>query len=344
MTLKQLEQFIDGRPRIRLGEFPTPLVKLERLSQELGVELWLKRDEMSGVALGGNKTRKMEFILADAMSQGYQDILTVGPVTSNHTMMTAMACRRLGLRCHCLVLGPEPAVYEGNILLLKYMGANLIFIPVNVASPSAADIALRDETLARVQAEKGAYLIPGGGTMPVGELGYMNAVLEIARQCGNDLPFDAIFVAYGTGGTSAGLVLGQAVAGYYVPLYAVAVGSKQAFQTLGPRILPKLCEDMTAELELPIQELPPIYETFGYAESGYAVATAGSDAAIKRMARSEGYFLDPVYTAKAFDGMVDQIGRGVIPPGSRVLFVHTGGLSMTTLERMAWQGDGQDAG
>src|SRR5262245_51904036 len=131
MSLAQLEQFIAGRPRIRLGEFPTPLVKLERLSQELGVELWLKRDELSGVALGGNKTRKLEFILADAISQGYRDVLTVGPVTSNHTMMTAMACNRVGLRCHCLVLGEPPAVYDGNILLLKYMGANLIYFPID---------------------------------------------------------------------------------------------------------------------------------------------------------------------------------------------------------------------
>jgi D-cysteine desulfhydrase len=336
MSLQKLEQFIAGRPRVRLGEFPTPLVKLERLSQELGVELWLKRDEMSGVALGGNKTRKMEFILADAMSQGYQDVLTVGPVTSNHTMMTAMACRRLGLRCHCLVLGEPPAVYDGNILLLQYMGANLVFIPINIANPNPADIAARDEALLRVQAETNSFLIPAGGTMPCGEPGYMNAVVEIAHQCGDDLPFDAIFVAYGTGGTSTGLLLGQAVAGFRVPLYAVAVGSKQAFQTLGPRILPDIYEEMATCLAAPVGERPPVHELFGYAETGYAVATAGSDAAIKCLARREGYLLDPVYTAKAFAGMLDQIEQGNLPAGSRLLFVHTGGLSMTPIGRMAW--------
>lgn len=337
MSLNQLEQFIAGRPRVRLGELPTPLVKLERLSQELGVELWLKRDEMSGVALGGNKTRKMEFILADAISQGYQDILTVGPVTSNHTMMAAMACNRLGLRCHCLVLGEPPAVYEGNILLLKYMGANLVFVPINIANPGPDDMAAIEEALKRVQAETGSYMIPGGGTMPAGEPGYMNAILEIAQQCGNDLPFDAIFVALGTGGTSTGIALGQAVAGFRVPLYAVAVGSEQAFRTLRPQGLTDLIDEMAVALDIRTSERPPIHEVFGYAESGYAVATAGSDAAIKRLARSEGYLLDPVYTAKAFHGMVDQIEQGKIPAGSRILFIHTGGLSMTTIARMAWQ-------
>jgi L-cysteate sulfo-lyase len=336
MSLQQLEQFIAGRPRVRLGEFPTPLVKLERLSQELGVELWLKRDELSGVALGGNKTRKLEFILADAIRQGYQDILTVGPVTSNHTMMTAMACQRVGLRCHCLVLGEPPAVYEGNILLLQYMGANLVYFPVNITAPSPDDMERLEHTLKKVQAETGSYLIPGGGTMPAGEPGYMNAILEIARQCDNDLPFDAIFVAFGTGGTSTGIALGLMLAGFPVPLYAVAVGSKQAFRTLRAPSLVELIAQMATALNIPLNERPPVHELFGYAESGYSVPTAGSDAAIKRLARSEGYLLDPVYTAKAFDGMVDQIEQGNILQGSRILFVHTGGLSMTPLARMAW--------
>ena len=337
MSLQQLEQFIAGRPRVRLGEFPTPLVKLERLSQELGVELWLKRDEMSGVALGGNKTRKLEFILADAINQGYRDVLTVGPVTSNHTMMTAMACNRMGLRCHCLVLGEMPAVYEGNILLLKYMGAKLVYIPINITNPGPADMAAIEEALKRVQAETGSYLIPGGGTMPAGEPGYMNAMLEVACQCDNDFPFDAVFAALGTGGTSTGIALGLALAGFRVPLYAVAVGSEEAFRTLRPKGLAELIEEMAAALNIPLNERPPVHEVFGYAESGYGVATAGSDAAIKRLARSEGYLLDPVYTAKAFDGMLDQIKKGNIPASSRVLFVHTGGLSMTPIGRMAWQ-------
>jgi L-cysteate sulfo-lyase len=337
MSLQQLEQFIIGRPRVRLGEFPTPLVKLEQLSQELGVQLWLKRDDLSGVALGGNKTRKLEFILADAISQGCQDILTVGPVTSNHTMMTAMACRRVGLRCHCLVLGQPPAVYDGNILLLKYMGANLIYFPIDIANPGPADMERLEATLQQQQAETGSYLIPPGGTMPAGEPGYMNAILEIARQCDNDLPFDAIFVAFGTGGTSTGIALGLMLAGFPVPLYAVAVGSRQAFHTLRAKRLADLIDEMTAALHLPNNERPPVHELFGYAESGYAVPTAGSDAAIKHLARTEGYLLDPVYTAKAFDGMLDQIKQGNIPAGSRLLFVHTGGLSMTPIGRMAWQ-------
>ncbi|MEW5985673.1 MAG: pyridoxal-phosphate dependent enzyme [Chloroflexota bacterium] len=331
MSLHQLEQFINGRPRVRLGELPTPLIRLERLSRQLGVELWLKRDELSGVALGGNKTRKMEFILAEAISQGYQDVLTVGPVTSNHTMMTAMACRRLGLRCHCLVVGRPPDYYEGNILLLKYMGANLFYAPLDLVNPDPAEYAQAFTLFAQKQAEYNAYMIPPGGTMPAGELGYMNAILEIAHQCQGDLPFDAIFVAYGTGGTSTGLLLGQAVAGFHVPLYAVAVNSREAAAKLREQDLTSLFDLMAAELGLDLAQRPPIHELFGYAETGYAIPTAGGQAAIELLARAEGYLLDPVYTAKAFDGMLDLVQKGQLPPASRLLFLHTGGLSMTPI-------------
>jgi D-cysteine desulfhydrase len=336
VSLAELKEFVDARPRLRLGVLPTPLVKLERLSADLGIELWLKRDDMSGIALGGNKTRKMEFILAEAMAQGYQEVMTVGPVTSNHTMMTAMAALRAGLRCHCVVLGPEPEFYDGNILLLRTMQANLVFVAVDVKNPTAEDVRLRDETMTRVQAETGAFLIPGGGTMPCGEPGYMNAVLEIAGQCGGDLPFDAIFVAYGTGGTTTGIVLGQAVAGFRVPVYAVAVGSEQAFRTLRLADCASLAEEMAGALELERYERPPVREVFGYAETGYSVPTVEGDAAMKRLACREGYLLDPVYTAKAFAGLLDLVAKGEIGAGSRVLFVHTGGLSMTPVGRYAW--------
>ncbi len=336
MSLDQLRHIISQQPRVRLGEWPTPLVKLERMSQQLGVELFMKRDELSGIALGGNKTRKMEFVLADAIAKGYTDVLTAGPRTSNHTMMTAMACRRLGLRCHCVVAGEPPDFYEGNLLLLKYLGASLAFLPIDVINPDPADLARLEAVMQRVQAETGAYLIPPGGTMPIAEFGYMNAVLEIAEQCGGDLPFDAIFVAYGTGGTATGIVLGQAVAGFRVPVYAVAVGARQAVETLRERDLHGLVEHMAAELRLDVRHArPPVHEVFGYAESGYAVPTAGADAAIKMLASLEGYFLDPVYTAKAFDAMVDMIRSGQIAPGSRILFVHTGGLSMLPVGRYA---------
>ncbi len=336
MSLEQLRHMIAERPRMHLGDLPTPLVKLERLSRQLGVELLMKRDELSGIALGGNKTRKMEFILADAIAKGYSNVLTVGPRTSNHTMMTAMACLRLGLRCHCVVASEPPDVYEGNILLLRYMGVRLTFSALDLANPDSADIARFDATVEQVRSETGAYLIPSGGTMPVGEFGYMNAVLEIVEQCGGDLPFDAIAVAYGTGGTSTGIVLGQAAAGFRVPVYAVAVGARQAFEKLRDKDLPSLYEHMVAEMRLDIRhERPPVHEVFGYAETGYAVPTAGGDAAIKLLAGAEGYFLDPVYTAKAFDAMLDMIRSGQIAAGSRVLFIHTGGLSMLPVGRYA---------
>jgi L-cysteate sulfo-lyase len=334
MSLGELRQIIAAQPRLELGDFPTPLVELPRLSEELGVELWLKRDEMSGIALGGNKTRKMEFILADALRQGYTDVITTGALTSNHTMMTAVAARRAGLQPHCFISAAPPEVYEGNMLLLDYIGANLIFAPFS--RQNAEEYQAFKQALADQAAELSAYLIPAGGTMPVGEFGYMNAVLEIATQSGGDLPFDAIFLAFGTGGTSTGLALGQAVAGFRVPIYGVAVGSRKASLALKRRTLPDLVDHMLAELGLDDYPPPPVHPVFGYAESGYAVPTAGADAANRLLARTEGYFLDPVYTAKAFDGMLGLIADGTVPRGSRVLFVHTGGLSMLPVASQCW--------
>lgn len=334
MPLDDLRQTIAAQPRLQLGDFPTPLIELSRLSEQLGVELWMKRDEMSGIALGGNKTRKMEFILADAIRQGYRDVITTGALTSNHTMMTAVAARRAGLHPHCFISGEPPDVYEGNMLLLEYIGANLIFAPFG--RQDADEYQVFKRALVEKAEELGAYLIPAGGTMPVGEFGYMNAVLEIATQADGDLPFDAIFVAYGTGGTSSGLALGQAVAGFRVPIYGVAVGSRQASLALKRRTLSDLVDHMLTELGLDDYSPPPVHPIFGYAESGYAVPTAGADAANRLLARTEGYFLDPVYTAKAFDGMLSLIEDGTVLAGSRVLFVHTGGLSMLPVASQCW--------
>lgn len=334
-SLASLLDFVAGVPRVRLGEFPTPLVPLERVGSTLGIDLWMKRDECSGVALGGNKTRKLEYILADVRARGARTVVTVGPLTSNHTMMTAAACRRVGLEVHCVLAGPapaHPADWHGNLLLLDYLGARLHFSPMNVSQPTAADSERLQALCHKVAAETSGYFIPGGGTMPQAEPGYMRCVAEIAQQRGGEFDFDDVVVAYGTGSTTTGLLLGLALGGFTARVHPVAIGTRHAVE-VALKMPPPADYFMEAVrhfgLDLTLADLPPHDLTYGFADEGYGVANRASDEAIRLMATAEGYFLDTVYTAKAFAGLQGLVARGDIAPGRRVLFIHTGGLSMT---------------
>lgn len=332
-SLDALERFIASLPRLPLGLFPTPLVRLDRLGADLGIELWMKRDDCTGLALGGNKTRKLEFILADARARGYETLVTTGPVTSNHTMMTAMAARRAGFAVHCVIGGARPPVVSGNLLLTEYMGATLHFSPINFADPDPADEARLRATCRAVVEATGGYWIPGGGTMPQAEPGYMSAVAEIARQRGGRFDFDHVVLALGTGSTTTGLLLGLALAGFTrTRVWAIAVGSRHALEEVFKRpTTAALFDESAAHLGLDVRtpDAPSNEVVYGFAEEGYGVPNEGGDRAIRMMAEREGYFLDPVYTAKAFAGLLALVADGRIPARSRVLFMHTGGLSMT---------------
>ncbi len=326
-----LRDFLATRSRLPLGLFPTPLVPLARIGARLGLDLWMKRDDCSGVALGGNKTRKLEYILADARGLGHDTIVTVGPLTSNHTMMSATACRRAGFEIHCVVGGERPAAPSGNLLLLDYLGATLHFSPMDFANPTPAQTAALRARCDQVTRETGGYWVPAGGTTPVAEPGYMNAVLEIAEQRGGRFDFDHVVVAIGTGSTTAGLLLGIAMAGLDTHLWAIPVMSRHAVEEVFHQPSPaEFFREALEPLGLPADlEVPPHQKVFGFAEEGYGVPNAGSDAAIRALAQEEGYFLDTVYTAKAFAGLLALAADGRLGRGSRVLFVHTGGLSMT---------------
>ncbi len=188
--LDTLLQFLAQLPRHRLGTFPTPLVRLDRLSEQLDLDLWMKRDDCSGLALGGNKARKLEFVLADARAKGATTLVTVGPLTSNHTMMTATAARRAGFAMHCVVAGAPPDTadhWRGNLLLLDYLGVDLHFVDVDMTHPQPGDPERVDARCREVTAQTAGYFIPAGGTMPQAEPGYMSCVAEIARQRGGDV-------------------------------------------------------------------------------------------------------------------------------------------------------------
>ena len=348
-SLTTLLDFVARVPRVRLGEFPTPLVPLERVGATLGIDLWMKRDECSGVALGGNKTRKLEYILADVKQRGAHTVVTPGPLTSNHTMMTAAACRRVGLEIHCVVAGDPPAGpadWHGNLLLLDYLGARLHFSPMNFAEPTAEDSTRLAALCAQVTAETSGYFIPGGGTMPQAEPGYMRCIAEIAQQRGGRVDFDHIVVAYGTGSTTTGILLGLALGGFDARVHPIAISTRHAVEVALQMPAPALHFMESVRhfgLALEAEDIPPHDITYGFAEEGYGVPNHGSDHAIRLMATAEGYFLDPVYTAKAFAGLQGLVARGDIAPGSRVLFIHTGGLSMTTAREKRYPGAGHTA-
>jgi L-cysteate sulfo-lyase len=332
MTLDRLDEALQPLPRVALGHWPTPLVPLGRLGAALGLDLWLKRDDCSGLALGGNKARKLEFVLGDALAAGARTIVTAGPLTSNHTMMTTAAARRLGLDVHVVLGGAAPAHPTGNLLLTNLYGAHVHFTPMNTADPSSEDLVASRLLCERLVADTGGYWIPPGATMPSSVPGYAACVREVIDQCGGDFPFDGVVVAYGTGSTSAGVYAGLALAGIPATVHAVAVNSRAAMERFSASSPAALVEAAIAMYGWPL-ELESASAQCDWLrppdEPGYGLPTAAARAALLRVARDEGYLLDATYTAKAAAAMIDMATDGRLRPGARVLFVHTGGLSTT---------------
>ncbi len=330
--LDALSQWIAACPRVPLGHWPTPIVPLRRLGARLGIDLWLKRDDCSGLALGGNKARKLEFVLGEALRRGATALVTAGPVTSNHTMMTAAAGRRLGLPVHVVLGGTRTHPPTGNLLLTEDFGATVHVTPMDVADPSAAHVTAAVALADRLVREHGAFFIPPGATMPESIPGYAAAILEIVAQCGGTWPFDEVVVAHGTGSTAAGLWVGLSLAGIRSGVTAVAVSRQAALERFGAPHPRTLGEQAWAHFALPPSTADvPCEWVMGYGEDGYARPSAMADAAHRTMARDEGYLLDPIYTARAFAAVLDRASTRLIAPGSRVLFLHTGGLSTTPL-------------
>lgn len=332
MTLDRLDAALAGLPRVALGHWPTPLVPMRRLGDALGLDLWLKRDDCSGLALGGNKARKLEFVLGEAIAAGARTLVTAGPLTSNHTMMTAAAARRLGLEVHVVLGGAPPVRPTGNLALTHLYGAHVHFTPMNTADPSTEDLAASRVLCERLVAETRGYWIPPGATMPSSVPGYASCVREVVEQSGGDFPFDAVVVAYGTGSTSAGVYAGLALADIPATVHAVAVSSRAAmdrFAASSPAALVQAAIDLygwPVALESSRARCTWVRPED---EPGYGLPTAAAQAALLRVARDEGYLLDATYTAKAAAAMTAMAADGRVAPGARVLFVHTGGLSTT---------------
>jgi len=329
LSPSQVSEALEDFPRCELGACPTPLIPLERLSREVDRRILLKRDDILGPAAGGNKTRKLEYLLADALKQGMTRVATVGGVQSNHARLTAAAARLLGLEPHLLLIGsPPPDKATGNLLLAQLLGAKVHFIP---PGPMADGRCGFDEfdAYVRLQAQErvGAhYHVPLGGSTGLGSLGYVRAALEIEKQAREAGISDArVVLAAGSGGTLAGLWVGLQLIGSSLKPLGIDIGSFwNDFPSLVCRIANDACHLLGAPPSFKAADVPLIEST--YVGPGYAVPTSEANAATERLAQTEGLLLDPTYTAKAFAALLDLLPTGRLGEDDPVIFWHTGGL------------------
>ncbi len=317
-------------PRVPLAHLPTPLEPLPRLSETLGVELWIKRDDQTGLAGGGNKTRKLEFLIAAAKAANADTVITGGAPQSNHCRQTAAAAAKTGLRA-VLVLAGEPEHATGNILLDTLLGAEFVW-----AGTRPRDAVMADTVAAQKAAGHTPYLIPYGGSNFIGAAAYVAAVEELAQQLADRHlpPFDRIVFASSSGGTHAGLALG--VAALNLPTQVLGISVDKPEVELTNEIVGTLATETARRLDLPHRfSGENIFADDGYMGGGYGVMGNTERDAITLFARTEAILLDPVYTGRAAGGLIDLIRRGKIAPGERILFWHTGGFPALFAPRYA---------
>ncbi len=306
--------------RILLANLPTPIEPMPRLSNLLkGSELYIKRDDLTGLGGGGNKTRKLEYLLAEAEAQGCNHVITTGGLQSNHCRQTAAAAARVGMGCSLVLRGDKPSILTGNMLLNKLFGAHITW--TNGDDPA--------EVMDRVAAQQASmgnrsYQIPLGGSNVVGTTAYVQAMQELSCQLQEiSLNIDTIVFASGSGGTQAGIVLGAHIYDVRSQLYGISV-SRSAAELKAQ--VGALSTATAAHLGLEmINVVDRIEINDEYAEPGYGVLTAAEKEAIELVAEKEGILLDPVYTGRAMAGLIDLIRWGAFTRNQRILFWHTGG-------------------
>ncbi len=317
-------------PQIHLAKLPTPVQPLRRLSEKYGVELYVKRDDLNGIALSGNKIRKLEFVLADALAQKADTVITCGGAQSNHCRATAIAAAMLGLNCRLLLRTPDPSnppPLEGNILLDRMAGAEIVWITPD-------EYKQRDEFFAREAASlqasgRKAYTIPEGASNALGALGYIRATEELVNDITNTLGGGnqrcTIINAAGSGGTSAGLILGAKIFDVNARIAGINVCNDRDYFV---RAIGDICEQAIADyhLDVDFNRQRDVEIIDGYVGLGYALSQTEELDLICEVARTEGIFLDPVYTGKAFFGMIQELKRDPKCFGERIIFLHTGGI------------------
>lgn len=303
-------------PRVKLAHLPTPIHPLPRLSTELGgPQLWVKRDDMTGLAFGGNKIRKLEFLLAEAQAQNARTLITRGAIQSNHCRQTAAAAACQGLDCILVLTGNPPQTTTGNTLLDQLLGAQIVW-----TEDRDLDIAFQETFEQAYSDGRRPYLIPYGGSNPVGASAYSAAMAEFMEQ---NTPIDRIVFATSSGGTQAGMIVGASLHGYTGKITGISI-SPPAIK-IKPQIA-ALATETAALLNHPLEITADQVEVNdSYLGGGYGVVSDLERDAIRLFAQQEGLLLDPVYTGRAAGGLIDLIRSGEIGSEERVLFWHTGG-------------------
>lgn len=313
-------------PRINLAHLPTPLERLDRLTHELGgPEIWIKRDDCTGLSTGGNKTRKLEFLMAEALAAKADMVMTQGATQSNHARQTAAFAAKLGMGCHILLedrTGSSDPNYNnnGNVFLDYLHGSTA------EKRNSGLDMNAELETCADRFRQSGrkVYTIPGGGSNPTGALGYVNCALELINQANErGLAIDHIVHATGSAGTQAGLIVGLKAMNARVPLLGIGVRAPKPKQE---ESVFKLALATAEKLGCPgVVARDDVVANTDYVGEGYGIPTPGGIEAIEMFARLEGILLDPVYSGKGAAGFIDLCRKGKFEKGQKVVFLHTGG-------------------
>jgi D-cysteine desulfhydrase len=309
-------------PRVELAYAPTPLLKLERLSAELGVELWVKRDDLTGLLETGNKIRKLEFLIGEALAQGADTLITCGTLQSNCCRSVAAVAARLGLTAMLALKGAPTAEYDGNLLLDRLLGAEVRYC-TDEEWAKVDQIMLEMAGRARV-AGRAPYVIPESGASVVGALGYLSCGQEIAQQIRHGAPeFDTIAITAFSGGSQAGLLMARQLAGLRAEVVSIPIAWE------GERVrayVGDVIDQARRRWGLAVTVPDEIRLLDGYQGSGRSAVRDEDLAMVLRVARREGIVLDPVYTAKAFGGLLDRIQREPGSLGRRICFIHTGGV------------------
>jgi D-cysteine desulfhydrase len=314
---------IESLPRFSLAQLPTPIEELKSLSRELGEpELLIKRDDQTGLAFGGNKTRKLEFLVGQALEQGTDTLVTAGAAQSNHCRQTAAAAARAGLRCELLLNGTKPDLPNGNVLLDELLGARIHWI-----QPSERAAKLRELPDQLRKEGRKPYVIPVGGSNGVGATGYVLAMIELVEQLdGINRRANHVVFASSSGGTQAGIVVGAKVTGFDGKLHGVSVDKGDRDGTPYEHELADIANETAKYIGFDAQFTAGDFNVdYGYLGGGYGVVSDLEREAIRLLGSREGIVLDPVYTGRSMGALIDLIRKKAFRSDETVLFWHTGG-------------------
>lgn len=315
---------INKLPRLNLANLPTPLQEIPHLSRVLdGPQIWIKRDDLTGLAFGGSKVRALEFTMADAIEKGTDTLITIGSQQSNHARLTAAAARKLGLRAVLILQGVEPKKYKGNLLLDHLLGADIRFVKAKWR-----ELSLRVKKVARELKDEGhiPYILPAGGSSPIGTIGYVNLAMELQNQAKNiGLKIDYIVNATASGGTLTGLTVGNKLVNSKTNV--IGIVGRDLIGIYRERILKRLnrktlkiainvCRLLNTKFNFELEDFSFIYNL---SEKKRIQNT------IKLMAKTEGIFLDPIYTGNAMATLVDMVNQKKFDKEAKIVFIHTGG-------------------